>query len=312
MRLEQLYYFVEAAHCGSMQAAAQKLYTSQQNVSKAIKQLEDEFGQILFTRSNQGIYLTAEGRRIYEIALEITTKATLLSQQYSAVQPAATSGTLQIFAHISTSSFLVPFIEQLHQLYPQIKIAVSMQNLVEPFIEETSNTASIWLLSLLKDDLEEQLQGKASSHDIYCFREEPLKIYMNTASPFINQQSISLKTLSDQPLIDHAGNLRVSSFSAKLFSRYGCKPNIIFSCSNSQLALEYISRHNAYCLGTNAIISPHSSVNYPTICIKPLKENLMMCSILIIPKSLHAHPIINAFWQIFDQQMQDGYTQLVL
>ena len=66
MRLEQLYAVVEIAHSGSMTAAAQKLHTSSQNMSKIIGQLEKEFNTILFTRSNQGVFLTPQGKIIYE------------------------------------------------------------------------------------------------------------------------------------------------------------------------------------------------------------------------------------------------------
>lgn len=302
MRLEQLYCFVEAAHCGSMAAAAHKLYISQQNVSKSIKQLEVELGQRLFTRSNQGIHLTPEGRRIYEIASEITNKATWLTQQYKpSIQMSEIKGILYIFAHVSMSSFLVPIIEQLHLLHPQVRIAVSMQNFTVPLQKSETDNPAVFLVSLLKDDLA-SLQPLGDIYDIYCFREEPLKIYMNTTSPFLNQQSLSLKTLSEQPLIDHAGDFQSPSFSAKIFSRYGYKPTIIFSCSNSQLTLEYIAHHNAYCLGTNDIISPHTSIRHTTICIKPLKENLQMLYLLIVPKASRRHSTTAAFLRIFEQQ----------
>ena len=310
MRLEQLYCFVEAAHCGSMAAAAQKLYISQQNVSKSIKQLEEEFGHRLFTRSNRGIHLTPEGRRIYEVASEITSKATWLTQQYHlSTQIPEVKGVLYISAHISMSSFLIPIIEQLHLLYPHIRLAISMQNFVVPLQHSKVSDPVVFLVSILKDDLS-SLQSMTDEFDLYLFREETLKIYMNMTSPFINQQSLSLKTLSEQPLIDHAGDFQSPSFSAKIFSRYGYKPNIIFSCSNSQLTLEYIARHNAYCLGTNDIIGPHTSLYHSTICIKPLKENLQMLYLLIIPKASRQRSIITAFLRIFEQQTL-GSCQLI-
>ena len=74
MRLEQLEALVEIAQLSSMAKAAKKLHTSNQNVSKWISQLEDEFNVILFTRSNRGVYLTPQGKEIYELALEIVNK----------------------------------------------------------------------------------------------------------------------------------------------------------------------------------------------------------------------------------------------
>ena len=62
MRLEQLEFFVETAKNHSMRSAADKLHASPQNVSKAIKQLEDELAFTLFIRSRQGLYLTPLGQ----------------------------------------------------------------------------------------------------------------------------------------------------------------------------------------------------------------------------------------------------------
>ena len=42
MRLEQLEYIVAVIESESISLAARKLHTSQQNISRAIRQLEDE------------------------------------------------------------------------------------------------------------------------------------------------------------------------------------------------------------------------------------------------------------------------------
>lgn len=62
MRLEQLSYLVEVAENNSINTAAGKLFLTPQNISKAIKQLEEELHVQLFTRSKYGMFLTAEGQ----------------------------------------------------------------------------------------------------------------------------------------------------------------------------------------------------------------------------------------------------------
>lgn len=61
MRFEQLEFFVETAKSQSMRGAAEKLHASPQNVSKAVKQLEEELDFPLFIRSRQGLFLTPLG-----------------------------------------------------------------------------------------------------------------------------------------------------------------------------------------------------------------------------------------------------------
>lgn len=68
MELKQLQYFVICAETQSFRKASSLLFTTQSNVSKVIKALEDELGQTLFRRSQTGVVLTEKGKQIYEYA----------------------------------------------------------------------------------------------------------------------------------------------------------------------------------------------------------------------------------------------------
>lgn len=65
---KQLQYLVVCAQLQSFSKAAETLYTTQPNVSKVIRMLEDELGFPLFVRQSRGITLTARGQRVYEYA----------------------------------------------------------------------------------------------------------------------------------------------------------------------------------------------------------------------------------------------------
>ena len=71
MEIRVLKYFVETAKQKSMTKAAKKLYVTQPTLSKQLKDLEDELGQKLFTRSNYSVNLTAEGEVLYKRAVDI-------------------------------------------------------------------------------------------------------------------------------------------------------------------------------------------------------------------------------------------------
>ena len=61
MELRVLRYFLEVAREENVTHAAQRLHVSQPTLSRQIKELEDELGKKLFTRSNYSIKLTEEG-----------------------------------------------------------------------------------------------------------------------------------------------------------------------------------------------------------------------------------------------------------
>lgn len=61
MELNQLRYFLEIYHTGSMSRAAEKLHISQQGLSSSLRRLEKELGRELFARYPNGLVLTEDG-----------------------------------------------------------------------------------------------------------------------------------------------------------------------------------------------------------------------------------------------------------
>ena len=71
MRIEDLKIFVDDVQNHSMNIAAEKNFTTPQNLSKIIKRMEDELNVVLFTRSKKGSELTREGENFYLHIIEV-------------------------------------------------------------------------------------------------------------------------------------------------------------------------------------------------------------------------------------------------
>lgn len=68
MNLQHLRYAVEVANCRSITKAAARLFIGQPNLSRAIRELEDEFGAPLFRRTSTGMIPTVQGEAFLEHA----------------------------------------------------------------------------------------------------------------------------------------------------------------------------------------------------------------------------------------------------
>lgn len=66
--LQQMKYALEIYRAGSISKAAKNLYMNQPNLSKSIKDLEQELGITLFTRTPKGILISREGALFMEYA----------------------------------------------------------------------------------------------------------------------------------------------------------------------------------------------------------------------------------------------------
>ena len=78
MTLQQLKYVITISKSGSMHTAADELFITQPNLSKAIKDLELEMGITIFNRTNKGVLLTDDGTKFLSYARQVVEQANLL------------------------------------------------------------------------------------------------------------------------------------------------------------------------------------------------------------------------------------------
>jgi LysR family hca operon transcriptional activator len=93
MELRHLRYFVAVAEAGSLTVAAERrLHTAQPSLSRQIRDLEQEVGAPLFTRSVRGIALTPAGQVFLEHArLVLTAADTAIETARRAARPSKPS-----------------------------------------------------------------------------------------------------------------------------------------------------------------------------------------------------------------------------
>lgn len=119
----KVFYFV--AKLGSISAAANSLYISQPAVSQAVKHLETELDARLFNRTSKGVSLTPEGEALYNLVApgyDYFQRAEDMFRDIHAME----AGEIRIGASDMTLRYyLLPYLEQFHARYPQVKISVT-------------------------------------------------------------------------------------------------------------------------------------------------------------------------------------------
>ena len=82
MTLQQLRYVTTVAETGTMSEAARRLFVSQPGLTKAIRELEQEMGIIIFDRTNKGIEVSKDGAIFLGYARQVLEQASLLEERY--------------------------------------------------------------------------------------------------------------------------------------------------------------------------------------------------------------------------------------
>lgn len=123
--LEYYKVFYYVAGLGGVTRAAEELAVSQPAVSQAIRQLERQLGTDLFYRAARGVRLTGEGEVLYEyvkrgyeqIEQGVRKIREMQNLELGEIRIGASDMTLKYY--------LLPFLEQFHVSYPQIKVIVT-------------------------------------------------------------------------------------------------------------------------------------------------------------------------------------------
>jgi putative choline sulfate-utilization transcription factor len=114
--------FAETVRCGSFSAAANALGLTQPAVSYQIRRVEEQTGQQLLYRRRQGVQLTPQGRRLYEIASRTVAEIDELMREYRAV---ARRPVLRLRTDYAFSTlWLMPRMSAFRALHPGIDIQI--------------------------------------------------------------------------------------------------------------------------------------------------------------------------------------------
>ena len=81
MTLQQLRYVTTVAETGTMSEAARRLFVSQPGLTKAIRELEQEMGIIIFDRTNKGIEVSKDGAIFLGYARQVLEQSAISFRQ---------------------------------------------------------------------------------------------------------------------------------------------------------------------------------------------------------------------------------------
>lgn len=126
MRMEQLSYVQTVAQCGSMNLASEQLHVSQQAISKAIRQLENELGIAIFVRTNKGVVLTPQGQRLYDFARRQAAKLEALQARLAEEQQRLMTGEVTLATMNTGANMILPhMLCEFYRHYSGVRLTIT-------------------------------------------------------------------------------------------------------------------------------------------------------------------------------------------
>ena len=192
MRTEHLQYLLDVIHCGSINKASKKLFMSQQQLSKIITSLEDEFHTIILTRNSKGIALTAEGEQIVRLIKPFLYELDHLQKSFQAESCTSLKGTICIYKEPSIISDMVAqFLNEFLVKNPNVTVKI-----VESYFGNT-------LKALMNNEAQVAIVHLLDSQKNYCLKILCLFLYFHVYLLYISLGTVIFST----PISQHLSKL---------------------------------------------------------------------------------------------------------
>ncbi|RUR09726.1 LysR family transcriptional regulator [Legionella sp. km772] len=231
MELKLVRVFVEVVRQGGFSKAAERLFSTQSTVSKAIKQLENELGLLLLERFKTHHLLTAAGEIVYRRGVKLLAEREDLLKELDEIR-GLKQGRLRLgISPVGSSLFFAPLFARYNQRYPGIEV-----ELIEHGGDKLAE-----LLHAGDIDFAGTLLPVSEEFDYQALHSEPLVALLVGGHPLAKKETLSLLDLKEIPFILFGSGFALHRVILDACHRAGFEPKVVAQSSQIDFMLELVS-----------------------------------------------------------------------
>jgi len=234
MNLQQLRYVNEIVRRGlKISDAADALYTSQPNISKQIKQLEQELGIDIFVRNGKRVVaLTEPGQAILGIARRMLHDAENLRQVGQEFH-AQDSGPLTIATtHTQARYILPPVVKQFIKRYPKVKLGLHQGNPTQIAEQALNGEADVAIAT-------ESLTEYDDLVTLPCYEWHHC-VVVPPKHPLLEEKKLTLAKIAHYPIVTYDFAFSGRGKINEAFEKAGIEPNIALTAIDADVIKTYV------------------------------------------------------------------------
>ncbi|SMC51830.1 LysR family transcriptional regulator [Sporomusa malonica] len=233
MEIRQLEYFIEVARQKSFSKAAETLHVSQPSISKAIKELENQLGSVLFYRNPKYVELTDAGDAILEQAQQVISSFQNINAQLRGITQMQT-GKIHIgLPPITGVSDFAQLLGRFKNEYPNIQINLYEygSKKIEMGIQDGTLDMGIIYVPCEAEQLYEAIS----------FVQDPLKIVMHPQHPLASKSIVTYQELRNEHFVLYSSDYILHDKIIERCKEAGFSPHIIFETSQRELMTQIVA-----------------------------------------------------------------------
>ena len=230
MNLKRAQYMKTSAECGSITAAAKKLFISQPSLSQMLRQLEKEIGTPIFDRSISPLRLTCAGEKYLNAVDRILAVNSELESQLREIREEH-SGRLRLGISVTRALQVMPRVLPVFTAkYPEVTLELTESG--SATLEELLQNGSIDLALAA-------LESTSTSLAYELIEKEAIGILAgkdsNTAKRFAPGTQLSLEQIQGDSFVYLAKGHSFRIIQDKLFRRYGYAPPVLLETDSLEV-----------------------------------------------------------------------------
>lgn len=230
--LRELEVFRATISAGSATSAAQRLGISQPSVSRALAQIEQRVGMILFLRQNGRLVPTAEALALNN-ELEDVFESLDRVRRFAVEADASRGGRFRVLAPPSfCSHFVTPTIVEFKRAHPNVLIEFRVVSSQEAIDRITSGEADLAVTTNRVAQAGVRMETMLQTQSICA---------MPTGHRLAARQAIHAKDLEGENFIALTSNLKARRGVDRIFERGGVTRNIIVETTTNHAACECVA-----------------------------------------------------------------------
>lgn len=290
MRIEHLKYLITIVDSGSINKASKALYINQQQLSKIVQNLEDDFGVQIFIRHSNGVELTEAGKDIYNAAISIVGRIEDLRLHLRKNKDL--QGTLEISAALSYGDYSLIYqaYDRFNAIYPDVSLSInemSYRKILENCQNHKSQIGYICfdVIGVVNDEVQIPAGWK-----FILLNEYKLGILVGKNSFLYDKNKVNLDMIKNEDFVVYTSNGE-SSFD-DFFNKYGNKKYVV---SKISYVNNLLKSKNVIALSIDKWQKNFKENNISFIA---LDENIVVYSGLIVPEDYQDNELLRAFVEI--------------
>lgn len=286
MQLSQLEAVRAIARNGyNMSVAAGMLRRSQSALSRQIKELEQELGFRIFTRTRNNISgITSQGEEVLRIGQRILSDAEDLHQLASWASPDC-RGELKIgTTHIHARYTLPAVVKNFSQRFPQVLVAIQELDPIACCKAVVQGEVDIGITSVPA-----ALADRVAT--IPAFRLAP-GLFVPHGHPLTREDNITLERLARFPFISHPRTYAVRALLDKAFADAGLHLQVICTATDADACKKYVEADMGIAVLAQVVFDPLHDTRIAVLNVDHIFPPATTCIVLrkqaYLSRSLHA------------------------